>query len=613
MCGIVGYVGKNEAITAVINGLKALEYRGYDSAGIAYHESGGITVTRSKGRVAELEEKLPENTDMHNAIGHTRWATHGVPSERNSHPHSDPTGTIVLVHNGIIENFGTLRKELEEAGNVFSSDTDSEVIAHLIAREYDGDLVAAVEKVIPMLEGTYGIGVLAKDKPNMIVGARFGSPLAVGIADGAAILASDAVPILPYTNKVLFLEDGQVAVLTPEGVIPRENGKEIEKNITEIEWTAEATQKGGYKHFMLKEIHEQPNVIKNLVQERASLPDDPSLPPDFNMDGMEILTKEYLKTISRIEIIAHGTANYAGMVGRNMIERIARIPAYNQLAADFRYRNPILDPSVLVIAVTQSGETMDTLHAVRIARERGCKVISVVNAVGSSIARETDAVFYMNCGPEIGVASTKAFAAMIASMYVLSVIMGLAHKTIDATEARRRITLLQQLPQHLEEVLTKTDEIKKVALKYKDYDDFYFLGRGTAWPLAMEGALKLKEISYVHAEGCDAAEMKHGPIALIEEKLPSMVVALDDWRYEKVRGNIQEIKARSGFVIAIASLGDDKILDLVDDAIFVRTESGMLNSIIVALPLQLFAYYIADSRGCDVDKPKNLAKSVTVE
>ena len=612
MCGIVGFVGTGNAVNAVVAGLKSLEYRGYDSAGIAFHADEGITVIRSQGRVADLEARLPGNCTARTAVGHTRWATHGVPSERNAHPHSDPSGMIVLVHNGIIENYAELKAECIKGGNHFSSDTDTEVIAHLIAKEYAGDLPEAVEAVLPRLKGTFALGVLAKDKPDMIVAARRGSPLAVGCAAEASILASDAVPILSYTNDVLFVEDDQVAVLTPGHAVLRQDGREIEKTFTRIEWSAEEARKGGYPHFMLKEIFEQPGVINNLAQFRLSLPVDISLAPEYNMEGVQ-LDDDSFKGISRIVIIAQGTAYYAGMAGRNMLERIARVPAYTEFASDFRYRDPILDPSVLVIAVTQSGETMDTLHGVRLARSRGCTVLSIVNAVGSSIARESDAVVYMHCGPEIGVASTKAFTAMIASFYVLAMRMGLARGTLPVAKARERAERLLQLPEHMETILSRHDDIKAVALKYTDFHNFLFLGRGTAWPLAMEGALKLKEISYIHAEGYDAAEMKHGPIALIDDRMPTVAVALKDWRYDKMLSNIQEIKARSGRVIAIASESDDSIETIVDDVLHVPSNSGMLNSILIALPMQLFAYYIAAARGCDVDKPKNLAKSVTVE
>ncbi len=608
MCGIVGFIGKGNAVAAVLDGLETLEYRGYDSAGTAFFSNGGIEVVKTKGRVADLREKLPEGISSELAIGHTRWATHGAPNDVNAHPHASADGSIVLVHNGIIDNFAELRLSLGDCK--FKSETDSEVVAHLIASVYTGNLLAAVEAVLPRLDGTYALCVMSKDNPERMVCARKGSPLAIGVADEAIVVGSDAVPILPHTNKVVFLDDGQVAVCDKTGLTVRENGKVIENNITEIDWSAEAAQKGGYKHFMLKEIYEQPQGLTDLVHQRILLPKNGE--PVLNMSGIDI-DDEYFRGVSRIVLVAQGTAYHAGMVGRNLIERTAVIPSYAEYAADFHYRDPILDPSVLVIAITQSGETMDTLQAVRSAREKGCKVISVVNTVGSTIARESDGVFYMHCGPEIGVASTKAFTAMIASLYILSLHMAQVRGTIDEHELRRRSQDLLQVGPRVEAVLATANYIRQIAMRYVNAGNFLFLGRGTGWPLAMEGALKLKEVSYIHAEGYDAAEMKHGPIALIDENMPCLFIALKGRRYDKVISNIQEVKARGGKVIAIASHDDDAIHELADDVIYIRAESGIMNSIVCAVPLQLLAYYIADTRGCDVDKPKNLAKSVTVE
>ena len=612
MCGIVGLVGKSDAVKVVIQGLKSLEYRGYDSAGVAYLTGGAIDLVRTPGRVADLEEKIAGCPKASTAIGHTRWATHGAPTEANAHPHMDTAANIVLVHNGIIDNFHDLRRELEADGATFSSDTDSEVIVHLIAKAYDGDLAQAVEQVMPRLDGTFALGVMAADQPELLVGARRGSPLAVGVGEEAMFLASDAVPILPHTKKVVFLDDDQLVILTPSGMTVRADGREISPEVTEIQWSAEAAEKCGYPHFMLKEIFEQPQVLENMVRTRIDLPTDTTAAPIYNTEGVDF-PEEYFQNISRIVLVAQGTAYHACMVGRNMIERVARIPAYPEYAADFRYRNPILDENVLVIAVTQSGETMDTLHAVRLAREAGCRVLSVVNAVGSSIARESDGVFYLHCGPEIGVASTKAFTSMIAGLYIISLHMGAVRKTLAVDDARRRTIDLLGVGARVEAILTTASYIRQVALKYKDASNFLFLGRGTGWPLAMEGALKLKEVSYIHAEGYDAAEMKHGPIALIDENMPSVFIALKGRRYEKVLGNIQEVKARGGKVLVLASHDDTEIDKLADDVIYVRAESGIMNSICCAVPLQLLAYYIAEARGCDVDKPKNLAKSVTVE
>ncbi len=611
MCGIVGFLGPH-AIPAVLAGLRALEYRGYDSAGVAILAEAGLEVVRTPGRVEDLVARLVDPPSVRTAIGHTRWATHGAPVEKNAHPHQDPAGRIALVHNGIIDNYAALRTELEADGAAFASDTDSEVIAHLIAQVYDGDLVTAVEAVLPRLDGTFALAVVAADQPGCIVGARRGSPLAVGLSDDCLLLASDAVPILPHTRRVVFLEDDQVAVLAGGRATIRSGGRTVEPAVTEVQWSPEAAEKGGYEHFMRKEIFEQPTVLENMVRTRIRLPEADDQPPVFDMAGAD-LSDAYLRGISRIVLVAQGTAFHAAMIGRNMIERTARIPAYAEYAADFRYRDPILDSSVLVIAITQSGETMDTLHAVRLARERGCTVVSVANVVDASIPRASDGVFYLHCGPEIGVASTKAFTAMTAGLYILALRMGQVRGTLDVAEQRRRAKDLVRVGPRVEAVLAQDGAIARIAQTYQDASNFLFLGRGTGWALALEGALKLKEVSYIHAEGYDAAEMKHGPIALVDENMPALFIALKGRRYEKVLGNIQEVKARQGRVIAIASHDDQEIGAVVDDVIPVRADSGIMNSIVCSVPLQLLAYHIANARGCDVDKPKNLAKSVTVE
>ncbi len=615
MCGIVGYIGKGKAIDAVVKGLKSLEYRGYDSAGCAWRNGAQIDVVKTKGRVADLESALPKGVESQEAIGHTRWATHGAPININSHPHFNSDKSIVLVHNGIIDNYNELKKELIRNGlreEEFVSETDSEVVAHLVGSVYKGDLLEAVEAILPRLDGAYALAVMAASEPGVIVCVRKGSPLAIGVGESAVILGSDAVPILPHTNKVIFLDDNQVALCTMDGVTLRQDGVEVEQNITEITWSPEAAQKGGYKHFMLKEIFEQPQVMNELVRQKIELSSESDGSPIFHLEDMGI-PDEYFKGVTRIVLVAQGTAYNAGMIGRNLIERTARIPSYAEYAADFHYRDPILDPSVLVIAITQSGETMDTLHAVRSAKANNSKVISIVNTVGSTIARESDGVFYMHCGPEIGVASTKAFTSMIASLYILALKIAQVRGTLECSDLIRRTKDLMQVGPRIEAVLSTANYIKQIAIKYKEANNFLFLGRGTGWPLAMEGALKLKEVSYIHAEGYDAAEMKHGPIALIDENMPCLFIALKGRRYDKVISNIQEVKARGGKVIAIASHNDNAIADMVDDVIYIRSESGVMNSIVCSVPLQLLSYYIAEARGCDVDKPKNLAKSVTVE
>jgi glutamine---fructose-6-phosphate transaminase (isomerizing) len=619
MCGIVGYTGTKKASEVVIAGLRKLEYRGYDSAGIALIESQRLHVIRAVGRVDALALKTATLVeDAHIAIGHTRWATHGSPNELNAHPHRDVSGRIAVVHNGIIENYAALRKELQAEGCKFVSETDTEVAAVLIGKLYQGDLVRAVERAIERIEGTFAFGVISLDHPNLLVGARRGSPLAVGVdsQSGGMILASDAMPILSHTRHVLYLDDEQVVALEPGRLTLRKGGAEVEANVQELRWTAEDAERGGFEHFMLKEIHEQPGALRRLATALVASPGSNShsqvVPPTFNLDKIP-MTSDQLRAVTRVVIVAQGTAFHAGLVARNMIERTARIPVSVEYGSDFRYRDPVIDPSVLVIAVSQSGETADTLGAVRLARERGCKTLAVINAMGSTIARESDGVIYMNVGPEIGVASTKAFTGQIAALYVLAIHLGLVRGTLPPAEAVRRVEDLLQVPGRLEEALTHADQVKAVANKYKDASNALFLGRGTGFPLALEGALKLKEISYIHAEGYDAAEMKHGPIALIDHKMPVVVLALSGRRYDKIVSNIQEVKARGGRVIAIASHDDKAIYERADDVLHIHDDHGIMNSIVAAVPLQLFAYYIAVARECDVDKPRNLAKSVTVE
>ncbi len=515
-------------------------------------------------------------------------------------------------HNGISDNYAELKKELEADGVVFASETDTEIVADLVAKHYQRDFAKAVETVLPLLDGNFAFVFMAADQPGLMVAARRGSPLAVGIGAGFHMAASDAMPIVGHTRRVVFLEDDQMAVFTSGACEVRQDGKVVDYACSEIEWSAEAAKKDGYDHYMRKEIFEQPTVLENMFRTRLVLPPAADADPEFRFDGFDV-PDSYYKGISRIVLLAQGTAYHACMVGRNMLERCTHIPAYPEYAADFRYRDPILDPSVLVIAVTQSGETMDTLHAVKLAKSAGCKVLALANVVGSSIAREADAVFYLECGPEIGVASTKAFTAMIAGLYFVALRLGQIRGTLDRKELRRRVHDLLGIGYRLEETLAADRSIKRIAKKYKDARNFLFLGRGTGWAMAMEGALKLKEVSYIHAEGYDAAEMKHGPIALVDENMPVVFINLRGRRYDKVLGNIQEVKARKGTIIAIASKGDRDIKKVADDVIYVPDDSGIMNSLCCAVPLQLLAYHIAVARGCDVDKPKNLAKSVTVE
>jgi len=657
MCGIVGYVGGGNPLGAVIAGLKRLEYRGYDSAGVAVvrdtlvrdavARDAELEIVRSVGRVSELEAKLASAgllapaagsasgksayAGSAAALGHTRWATHGRPTEANAHPHTDPSRRVAVVHNGIIENYTALKAEMRARGNTFTSETDTEVIAHLVAyylAEQGPDakgsvegLVRAVEQTTSRLDGSFALGVVAAGYPGTIVAARRSSPLVVATAGGAGLLASDVTPLVAFTKEVIYLEDGQVAVLGPGHVSIRQDGLPYSPRVTAVAWDTDAAERGGFPHFMLKEIYEQPITLHRLASElvteggsagETGTDDDDGTPPIFAL-GRAGSDKDSAAKVNRVVLVAQGTAFHAAMVGRNLIERAARIPAEAELASDFRYRDPIIDKTVLVIAVSQSGETADTLGAVRVSKEAGCRVIGVINVVGSTIARECDGVIYTRCGPEIGVASTKAFTGMIAALYVAAIDLGVARGALSAAEARRRVSDLVGTPQRVEALLAGADSVKRVALKYKDAKNFLFLGRGTGWPLAMEGALKLKEVSYIHAEGYNAGEMKHGPIALIDENMPVLVIALKGRRYEKIIGNIQEVKARGGRVIAIASEDDERIGSLVDDVIRIRDDSGVMNSILCAVPLQLIAYYIAVALGRDVDNPRNLAKSVTVE
>lgn len=610
MCGIMGITGRGDAVPGVIAGLRALEYRGYDSVGMVWQNGGSLAIKRVVGRVDALEAAMPENARGGTAIGHTRWATHGGVTEYNAHPHMDPTKTIAVVHNGIIDNYAALREELEEQGALFASDTDTEVVAHLIAREYDGDLVAAVEKTLPKLVGVYAFGIVAKDKPGLLVGVRKGSPLTVGFGDGAQMLASDVVPFLPYTRKALYLDDGQIAVLTPDGYTIRQDGKPVDPVISTIEWNAEDASKEGYEHYMLKEIYEQPKALKTLIDARLTLPES-GMPRISSPEGD--IPDGDLDAVKRIVLLAHGTAYHAAMVGRLVIERVARIPCYPEYASDFRYRNPIMEPGTLYVVVTQSGETIDTLSALRLVKESGHPTLAVVNVPSSSIAREATYVSPLMAGPEIGVASTKAFTSMIASLYILALRFAMRRGTGSIEELRRRAGDLVRVSARMHETLLKADSLKEVALKYADKEHFMFLGRGTGWPLALEGALKLKEISYIHAEGMNSSEIKHGPLALVDSEMPVLFITLKGERYDRLLANMNEVKARDGRIIAIISEDDEEIGRHADDVFRIHDDCGVMNAILCSVPLQLLAYHAAVARGADVDKPKNLAKSVTVE
>jgi len=611
MCGIVGYIGREErAMDVLINGLQRLEYRGYDSAGVAIFDDGKIEVRRALGKLHNLEATLRDRPIPGRVgLGHTRWATHGKPAVRNAHPHR--AGAVVVVHNGIIENYGALREDLEAIGRSIESETDTELIAHLIDQAVsDGsDLLTAVRSACARLDGSYAFGALCETFPDHIVTAKNGgSPMILGIGEKQAFLASDIPAILPYTRHMLFLEDGEFAVLSEDGVqIVDADGRPLEREPRAIQWDPVAAEKGGYDRFMQKEIFEQPRAIVDTIGTR--LVEDES---DIDLDGIS-LGREQLEGIHRIYLVACGTASYACMVGKYMIEQIAGIPAEVDLASEFRYRNPILDESCIVMPVSQSGETADTLAALRQAKQSGSRVISICNVREATIARESDDVIYTHAGPEIGVASTKAFTTQVVALYLFALKLGIERGRVGPAEARQRIRQLLRLPRLVEQILQLDDSIRAIAQKYFHARDFLFLGRGIMYPIAMEGALKLKEISYIHAEGYAAGEMKHGPIALIDEEMPVVVIANQSAVYEKVISNLEQVRSREGTVIAIASEGDEQIAEKASEVIRIPDLGEYLTSILATIPLQLLAYHVAVLKGTDVDQPRNLAKSVTVE
>ena len=610
MCGIVGYTGRSDAVAAVLEGLARLEYRGYDSAGIALVSGGRLEVRRSAGKVAALGARVRgERLAAPCAIGHTRWATHGAPTEDNAHPHRDCSGRLAVVHNGIVENYARLRDELSSRGHRFASETDTEVIAHLVEERLDQGLLEAVRLAARELSGTYAFAVVSATEPGVICAARRESPLAIGLADGATMLASDPVPILAHTRRVIFLEDGQVARLEPSGVLVwNASGAEVRADVRTLDWDPERAEKGGYEHFMLKEIFEQPWAIRETVHGRVDLRREEAALGELGVAA------DRLRSFDRVVIVGCGTAWHAGLIGRNMIERTSRVPVQVDYAAEFRYRDPIVDERTLLIAISQSGETADTLGALREGRSRGAFALGIVNVPGSSIARECDALLPTRAGPEIGVASTKAFTSQIVALYLFAIYFGRLRGTLPEDESRRRVRDVLGVADGVQAFLSShAEDVKRIALKYVGATNALFLGRGTGYPLALEGALKLKEISYIHAEGLHAAEMKHGPIALIDREMPVVVLALQGRRYPKIRSNIEEVRSRGGRVIAVASDGDTDIRTVAEDVIYLRAESGIMNSVLAAVPLQLFAYYIAAARGLDVDRPRNLAKSVTVE
>lgn len=611
MCGIVGYIGDKSPVEVIMAGLHRLEYRGYDSAGVAVVGAGKLDCVKSLGKLKEMDKKLEAHPLPGSlGIGHTRWATHGVPSEVNSHPHFDGAKEIAVVHNGIIENYQELRASLQAEGVEFRSQTDTETIAHLVRKYYQGDLFAAVKRALQDVEGAYAIGVICKDEPDVLVAARHGSPLIMGLGDDEAYIASDVPAIMKYTRKVLYIDNGQVCRITRAGYKVEDiHGNPVQLEVKTVDWDDAAAEKEGYPHFMLKEIHQQPNVIRNTLRGRVHEGSEEVNLPDMNISAEE------LKACQKIVIVACGTAWHAGMVGKYLIEKFAKLPVELDLASEYRYRDPIVPPNTLMIPVSQSGETADTLEAIRIAKSRGAKVASVVNVVGSSVARESHGVIYQHAGPEIGVASTKAYTSQCTAFALFTIWLAEVRGVMDKAQAKEMITHLRELPDKIQWILDNQEDIKRAAAdpKYRDAQSSLYLGRGYNFPSALEGALKLKEISYIHAEGYAAGEMKHGPIALVTNELPVVCVAINGDTYDKMVSNIQEIRARSGIVLSVATAGNEAIKPHSEDVFYVPECYEPFSPIVVAVPLQLFAYYVATNRGCDVDQPRNLAKSVTVE
>ncbi len=608
MCGIIGYVGHREVIPLLIHGLKRMEYRGYDSAGIALFGPDGLFIKKDKGRVTDLEHALNGvHFDSPAGIGHTRWATHGVPNAVNAHPHTDGKGLIVLAHNGIIENYEILRQELRRSGHRFLTDTDTEVVAHLIEEFYEGDILAAVRRALVLVRGTYGLVIMCANEPDRVVAARLGSPLVIGHGQGENFVASDLAAFVDFTRDVTYLEDGEVALITKDEIVHKTlSDKLISKKTEKISFDIEHIEKGGYPHFMLKEISEQPRTIEDAM--RGRLLDEEGT---VRFGGIRDLERQFAGA-KRAVFVACGTSWHAALVGEYLLEELAGLPAEVEYASEFRYRNPILDEDTVVFAVSQSGETADTLAAVREAKRRGAIVLGVCNVVGSSIARETHGGVYLHAGPEIGVASTKAFTSEMMILAMLALSLG-RRRCISAADGRRFIEQLRAIPGKVAKILSENGEIKAIAQQYVDHRNFLYLGRGLNFPIALEGALKMKEISYIHAEGYPAAEMKHGPIALIDHDMPVVFIAIRDGTYEKILSNIAEVRARRGRVIAVATEGDRDIVERVDHVIYVPETHPMLSPLLTVIPLQLLAYHIAVLRGCNVDMPRNLAKSVTVE
>ncbi len=614
MCGIVGYIGPREAAPLVLEGLKRLEYRGYDSAGLAVIKDGCISVRRDAGKLSNLEAMVAEAPVYgHVGIGHTRWATHGKPSPRNAHPHTDCTGEVVVIHNGIVENFLALRQELTAEGHTFSSDTDTEVIAHLVEKGLAAgdDLESAVRYALNRIKGAHGIAVMSAQEPDRIVTARIGNAggVTIGVGQGEMFIASDMPAILEHTRNMIFLESRQMAVVTRDGArFSTLDGQPVEKEVHTVAWDPVSAAKGEYKHFMQKEIYEQARAITDTIRGRVDFETG-----DILLDELKDFPLDAVLNAERVIITACGTASYAGLVGKFLIEALARIPVEVDYGSEFRYRDPLVNERTLVVTITQSGETVDTLAALEEAQRKGASRIGIVNVVGSQASRVCEGVIYMNAGPEIGVASTKALTTSLVDLYLLGLYLGKHRGVIPPERMRELVQDLAELPALTSQVLGNGADYERLAAKYFKRENFLYLGRGINYPIALEGALKLKEISYIHAEGYPAGEMKHGPIALIDERMPVVAIAIQDDVYDKMINNIEQVKARDGVVIAVATQGDSFIADKADDVIYIPPVPSLLSPVLAVIPLQIFAYHVAVRRGCDVDQPRNLAKSVTVE
>jgi glucosamine--fructose-6-phosphate aminotransferase (isomerizing) len=609
MCGIVGYIGNKQAVPVLIDGLKRLEYRGYDSAGVTVCNRGKMDTCKTVGRLAKVEElleKSPLNGTL--GIGHTRWATHGRPSDRNAHPHQDCNKKIAVAHNGIIENYIALKEWLQEKGHIFNSETDTEVIPHLIEEFYHGDLVEAVRAALKKLEGAFAIVAVSDEHPNKLVVARKASPLIIGIGQGENYVASDIPAVLPYTREIYILEDGEMALLTAEKVeITGFSGEAVEKKPFHVQWDLEAAEKGGFEDFMLKEIHEQPRAIRDTLAGKIDRNE-----MKVHLPGVT-LSDAFIKNLTKIHIVACGTAYHAGLVGKYLFEKLVRVPVEVDLASEFRYREPLVQPDSLTIIISQSGETADTLAGLREAKRLGSRVLAITNVVGSSVAREADDLILTLAGPEIAVASTKAYSTQLLSLYLLAIFMGQQVGTISINERLGMLEAILKMPEQVEKVLNTETKIKDFAEDFKECENIFFIGRGLDFAVSLEGALKLKEISYIHAEAYAAGELKHGTLALIVEGVPVFALVTQPELYDKTISNIKEVKARDATVVALANAGDHETAKSVDYVLHIPLTHTMLTPILSVVPLQLFAYYAAKARGCDVDKPRNLAKSVTVE